>query len=89
MRVRKPPIVLGLSLAGVAAFGLFAAWAFYATGKLGGGWSDLAPVWPFVLGGVAATALLAGALMWLAFFSADHGYDDGPDREDRSPKTPP
>jgi 4-hydroxybenzoate polyprenyltransferase len=69
-------IVLGFSLAGLAGVGLFFGWAFFAAGRIGNGWRDLAPIWPFVLGGVVVTAMLAGSLMWLAFYSSNQGYDD-------------
>jgi hypothetical protein len=36
----------------------------------------LEPIWPYVVGGVVITGGLAGVLMWLAFYSANHGYDD-------------
>src|ERR1700742_5176375 len=80
--MRRHATVLGFGLAGIAGFAAFVAWAFYATSKMGNGWRDLAPVWPYVLGGVVATALLSGVLMWLAFYSDNHGYDDGVDLQD-------
>ena len=36
----------------------------------------------YVVGGVVVTAALAGFLMWLAFYSANHGYDDRIDQDD-------
>jgi len=80
--MRKHAVVLGLSFLGLAGFALFAGWAFFATKNMGKGWSDLAPIWPYVVGGVAVTAILAGFLMWLAFYSANHGYDDRIDPDD-------
>jgi hypothetical protein len=70
-------------------FGAFAAWATMAVGKMGTGWSGLLPIWPFVVGGVVVTAMLAGVLMWLAFYSANHGYDDGVDNHDPEPRFGP
>jgi hypothetical protein len=67
---------------GLAIFAAFAAWAFTQGEHLGGGWGSLRPIWPYVVGGVLITALLGGALMWLAFYSADHGYDDRIDSDD-------
>ena len=80
--MRRHAIVLGLSFVALAGFALFAGWAFFATKNMGTGWRDLAPIWPYVAGGVAATAILAGFLMWLAFYSANHGYDDRIDTDD-------
>jgi hypothetical protein len=80
--MRRHLLVLGLSFLGLAGFAVFAGWAFYATSKMGSGWGDLRPIWPYVLGGVVITAALAGFLMWLAFYSANHGYDDRPDGDD-------
>jgi hypothetical protein len=80
--MRGHAIVMGLSFLGLAGFALFTGWAFYATKDLGKGWRDLLPIWPYVVGGVAATAILAGFFMWLAFYSANHGYDDRIDPDD-------
>jgi hypothetical protein len=52
------------------------------TSKIDGGWQSLLPVWPYVLGGLLTVAALTGGLMWLAFYSANHGYDDRIDRDD-------
>ena len=81
-RMRKHALVIGLSFLGLAGFAVFTGWAFYATSKMGSGWSDLGPIWPYVVGGVLVTAALAGFLMWLAFYSANHGYDDRIDPDD-------
>ncbi|MGZ3376576.1 MAG: hypothetical protein ACXU8S_08255 [Phenylobacterium sp.] len=74
--MRRHFVVYGLAFAGLAAFALFCGWAFYAASKIGDGWRGLLPIWPYVIGGVVVTAALAGFLMWLAFYSANHGYDD-------------
>lgn len=77
----KHTAVLGLSFVGLAGFALFAGWAFFAGSHIGGGWRTLGPVWPYVAGGAAVVAALTGFLMWLAFYSANHGYDDRIDPE--------
>jgi len=77
---RNAPVLIPTFI-GLAVFAAFAAWAFHAAGGLGGGWRSLRPVWPYVIGGVLAVAALAGGLMWLAFFSADRGYDDRMDTD--------
>ena len=74
--MRKNAVLLTLTLLGLVVFAGFAGWAFYATSKLDGGWASLAPVWPFVAGGLLMVGALTGVLMWLAFYSANHGYDD-------------
>ena len=81
--MRKHAIVLGLTFIGLAGFAVFAGWAFFEGSKLGGGWRSLGPIWPYVLGGIVVVAALAGGLMWLAFYSANRGYDEpyDPDRE--------
>ncbi len=81
--MRKHAWVLGLSFLGLAGFAVFTGWAFYATSKMGRGWGSLWSIWPYVLGGVVITGALAGFLMWLAFYSANHGYDDRGDSEGR------
>ena len=80
--MRKHAVVMGLSFLALAGFALFTGWAFFATKNMGNGWKDLGPIWPYVVGGVAVTAILAGFLMWLAFYSANHGYDDRIDSDD-------
>ena len=79
--MRKHAIILGLTFAGLAAFAVFAGWAFFQVAEMGGGWRSLGPIWPYVLGGCLVVAALAIFLMWLAFYSANHGYDDRVDQD--------
>lgn len=79
--MRRNAPVLILTSIGLTIFAAFAAWAFQAGAGIGEGWEGLRPVWPFVIGGVLAVAGLTGALMWLAFFSANRGYDDRMDKK--------
>jgi len=81
--MRGHGVVIGLVLLGFAAFAGFVGWATFEGSKLGGGWRSLGPIWPYVAGGAAVVGLLAGFLMWLAFYSANHGYDDRFGPEDR------
>jgi hypothetical protein len=84
--MRKNAPVLILTALGLAGFGLFAVNAFREGAHLGGGWSNLGPIWPYVAGGILVVAALAGGLMWLAFYSSRRGHDDGvfdPDRRDK------
>jgi len=74
--MRKHAVALGLTFFGLAAFAVFAGWAFVAGSRIGGGWRSLEPIWPYVAGGVLVVAALAGVLMWLAFYSARRGYDE-------------
>jgi hypothetical protein len=76
----KHAAMLGLAFAGLAVFALFLGWAFYQASVTGDGWRSLGPIWPYVLGGVIMVGALTGFFMWLAFYSARHGYDDR-DRE--------
>ncbi|HEY8615642.1 hypothetical protein [Phenylobacterium sp.] len=80
--MRKHAVVLGMAFLGLAAFALFAGWAFYEGAQVGGGWASLGPIWPYVVGGVIVVGGLAGFLMWLAFYSANNGYDERIDRSD-------
>jgi hypothetical protein len=75
--MRKHAVLLILTFLGLAGFAAFAGWAFVRTEKLGNGWRDLEPIWPYVAGGAIGVGLLTGVLMWLAFHSANRGYDDG------------
>jgi len=83
--MRGTTIILTLTGVFLLAFATFTVWATMALGRMGSGWSGLIPIWPYVAGGVVATAALAGGLMWLAFYSANHGYDDGVDNHDPEP----
>ena len=74
--MRKHAVVLGLTFLGLAGFAVFAGWAVFASSHIGGGWRTLGPVWPYVAGGAVTVAILAVVLMWLAFYSANHGYDE-------------
>ena len=80
--MRRHAVFLSLWFLGFAGFALFSGWAFFASSHIGDGWRDLAPIWPIVVGGVLVVAMLAAFLMWLAFYSANHGYDDRIDRDD-------
>ena len=80
--MRRNAVFLIATFIGLAVFAAFAAWAFMVTSKLDGGWQSLLPIWPYVLGGLITVAALAGGLMWLAFYSANHGYDDRIDSDD-------
>lgn len=82
--MRHNAVFLGLTFFGLALFGAFASWAFLATSKLSdGGWRSLLPIWPYVAGGLVSVAAMTGGFMWLAFYSANHGYDERIDRDDR------
>jgi hypothetical protein len=81
--MRRNAVFLGLTFVGLALFAAFAAWAFVATAKIDGGWMSLLPIWPYVVGGLATVAALAWGFMWLAFYSANHGYDDRIGAKDR------
>ena len=63
--MRKHAVIIGLTFLGLAAFAVFAGWAFFAGSKLGGGWHSLGPIWPYVLGGALIVGALTGVLMWL------------------------
>ena len=77
--MRRNAVFLILTFVGLAAFAAFAVWAFYVTQKIDGGWASLAPIWGVILAGLVVVGGLAGGLMWLAFYSANHGYDDRKD----------
>jgi len=67
---------VGLLVACYAALAAYAAWAFYAGSKVGGGWTSLRHAWPYLLAGVLTVAAVTGLFIWLAFYSERHGYDD-------------
>jgi hypothetical protein len=77
--MRKNAVFLALTFVGLAAFAAFAVWAFIQGSRVAGGWRSLQPIWPIVAGGLFVVGALTGVLMWLAFYSANHGYDDRTD----------
>jgi len=79
MSIKRPSIgvVLGsaflLSLAAFAVWGLITTWDFAGDVKISvHGYIAMAL-------GVGGTVLLAGGLIWLAYYSARKGYDQPPD----------
>ncbi len=66
-------IVLMAALAVIAGLG---GWTLYVSSRLGYGWDGLGQVLIFVVAGLIAVGGLTGGLMWLAFYSARHGYDE-------------
>ena len=79
---RNNVLLLVATFLGLAVFGAFVGWAFYASRDLGGGWEDLGPILPVVIGALIVVGGLTGVLMWLAFYSSRHGYDDPSERDD-------
>lgn len=67
---------------GLALFGAFIVWAFFASAGVGGGWDELKPILPMVIAGLIVVGGLTGVLMWLAFYSSRHGFDEPFDWED-------
>ncbi|MGI8840084.1 MAG: hypothetical protein ACR2F8_04775 [Caulobacteraceae bacterium] len=61
--------------AGVTVLFGFMGWAFYSTRSIGFGPGTGAIVVMIVVGAVGV-GLLAGVLMWLAFYSSRKGYDE-------------
>jgi hypothetical protein len=77
--MKKGVVVLVVVL---AAFLVFAIWGFQAVWRLSGPTHISAH--GYIAMGIAAvfTVLLGGGLMWLAFYSARRGYDEGVGVED-------
>jgi hypothetical protein len=67
---------IGLPLA--LGFLGYMIWLVAAVGRMGDGWSGLAPIWPFVAGGLVGVGLLAAALIGLMFYSSRRGFDEPP-----------
>lgn len=64
-------------LAALAVITALVVWSLTVSARLGGdGWDWLVPILPFVIVGLLAVGGLTGVLMWLAFYSARHGYDE-------------
>lgn len=73
--MKRVLMVVGL-LAALALTAGVLGWGYFANSRLGGGWDWIAPILPFVIVGLIAVGGLTGGLMWLAFYSSRHGYDD-------------
>ena len=67
-------VVAGLLLAGLAA--ALVGFGAYASAQLPGSFGGTPWIWVAMIGGALTVAALTAGLMWLAFHSARHGYDD-------------
>ncbi|MGC1300899.1 MAG: hypothetical protein WA840_00865 [Caulobacteraceae bacterium] len=72
----RPSAGLVLLYGVMAGLVAFAAWGFVASWRLAG--HTRMSIHGYIAMAIAAifTALLAGGLLWLAFYSARKGYDD-------------
>ena len=68
------PVIAALVI--LALLAALIGWGYYVSSWLGGGWEWLTAILPYVIVGLIAVGGLTGVLMWLAFYSARHGYDD-------------
>ena len=68
------PVIAALVI--LALLAALIGWGYYVSSWLGGGWELLTAILPYVVVGLIAVGGLTGVLMWLAFYSARHGYDD-------------
>ena len=67
---------VALSILAVAVLAGALAWTLWATGALNFSGGSAATI-AIIAAGVVLTGALAGVLMWLSFYSARKGYDDG------------
>jgi hypothetical protein len=76
-------VSLGAVLAGLAlgALTLLAAFGVWQAFKIGGVRDITVHGWIALSLAVVLTGALAGGLVWLAFYSSRHGYDDGPSKD--------
>ncbi len=74
MGAMKPGVIL-IALGLAAIFG-FMGWSLWRMGGLGGVTGGSTTLTIIVIAGVVGTALLAGVLMRLAFWSSRKGYDE-------------
>jgi vacuolar-type H+-ATPase subunit I/STV1 len=81
--MQRQLLVLGLTFLGLAAFSFLAVWAFSSGPRLSSGLRALGAVWPYLAASALITGAFAGLFMWLAFYSANYGYDNRGDPEDR------
>ncbi|HEY2753836.1 hypothetical protein [Phenylobacterium sp.] len=74
--MRKHPLVLSLSVVGLAVLSVLAGWGLRPGTHLDEGWRTLGAVWIYLAAAAAITAAFAALFMWLAVYSANDGYDD-------------
>ncbi|HWE45492.1 MAG TPA: hypothetical protein VG407_05640 [Caulobacteraceae bacterium] len=71
-------LLIGLGIAAV----VYTLWALKASWALGGGPHMSVNGWIALALAFVVTGVLAGGLMWLAFYSSRKGYDDNVGREE-------
>ena len=76
MKLRRPSIGMVLLLAALLFLLGFAIWGFIQAWKLGGDTKMSIHGWIAMFLAAGLTLGLGGGLMWLAFYSSNHGYDD-------------
>jgi hypothetical protein len=77
-----PTVGAILLLAGLLGFLAYVVWAFQATWGISRGVQLSGHGWAALIIAFVMTGLLGGGLMWLAFYSARKGYDEGAGREE-------
>jgi len=75
MSIRRPSIGVVLGSAFLLALGLLAVWGVIATWNFAGDLKISVHGYIAMAIGCGGTILLAGALIWLAYYSARKGYD--------------
>jgi len=76
MKPLRPSLGMVLLLASLGFLLGFAIWGFTAAWKLGGDTPMSVHGWIAMFLAAGLTLGLGGGLMWLAFYSSNHGYDD-------------
>ncbi len=76
MAEKPSPTTLKLSIAGLSLLVALSGYGVFLAFKIGGFSKITVHGWTALSIAVVATAVLTGGLIWLAFYSATHGYDD-------------
>jgi hypothetical protein len=76
MKLKRPSIGLLLLATGLILFLAFCIWGFITAWNLGGSTHMSVHGWIAMCLAAVLTLGLGGGLMWLAFYSANRGYDD-------------
>jgi cation transporter-like permease len=69
-------LVIALTVVGIAALVLFAAFAIVMTQGMGSWTGGSKVLLGMMIAGTLLTGGLTGVLMWLAFYSSRKGYDE-------------
>ena len=76
MKPKRSPVGVILLVTSLGSLLAFTIWGFIQAWRLGGDTRMSVHGWIAMFLAAGLTLGLGGGLMWLAFYSSNHGYDD-------------